>query len=446
MGHPRDYLGWNREADMLKPDLITREELYEAVWTESVQSLAKALGISDVGLAKICKKLNVPRPGRGYWAKASAARKVLKKPLPPLSEDQAESYRVSLDATQGGSAWSREALQHLAEEGVKIPTFSLDVGSTGVHPLIETYRGTIERAGTKVKELIAEKACLAVIVSPAQLDRSMDLLQRIFAGFEEQGYHPEVLPPDPRGQNQYGYSQSMPSRTGVRIKNVFVAFQLMEAIETLEVPAPVQPTRTTRANVYAPPPRPTYEQVGTGRLILEILDPAPHGMRKRWQDSGTKTIEKGLDSFFRAVMAIAEHQNEKEQEWERQRNEEEEAKRRKQEAETRRAELEARRHDLESRMLDLQEAEALRHFIQMIREDADRRGVDLEVDEEIRGWVAWVEGLAGDLERKAIQTLKQRRHRTKEPSTAGYRPPDETETRLRGEVDLWRRRYIYGRR
>lgn len=431
---------------MLKPDLITREELYEAVWTESVQSLAKALGISDVGLAKICKKLNVPRPGRGYWAKAPAARKVLKKLLPPLSADQAESYRVSLDATQGGSAWSREALQHLAEEGVRIPTISPEVGSTGVHPLIETYRGMIERVGTKVKELMAEKACLAVIVSPGQLDRSMDLLQRIFTGFEEQGYHPEVLPPDPRGQSQYGYSQSKPSQTGVRIKGVFVAFQLMEAIETLEVPAPVQPARTTRTNVYVPPPRPTYEQVGTGRLTLEILDPAPYGMRKRWQDSGTKTIEKSLDSFFRAVMAIAEHQHEKEQERERQRKDEEEAKRRKQEAEARRAELEARRHDLESRMLDLQEAEAIRHFMQRVREDAQRRGVVLEADEEIGEWVAWVEGLAEALERNAIQTLKQRRRRIKEPPVSGYRATDEVETRLRDEVDLWKRRYIYGRR
>lgn len=132
MGHPRDYLGLNREADMLKPDLITREDLYEAVWAESVQSLAKALGISDVGLAKICKKLNVPRPGRGYWAKGAAARKVLKKPLPPLSADQVESHRVSLEATQGGSAWSREALQHLAEEGVKIPSTPLHARTPGM--------------------------------------------------------------------------------------------------------------------------------------------------------------------------------------------------------------------------------------------------------------------------------------------------------------------------
>ena len=55
---------------MLNAGRITREELYEAVWSESVQKLALALGISDVGLAKICKKLNVPRPGRGHWAKS----------------------------------------------------------------------------------------------------------------------------------------------------------------------------------------------------------------------------------------------------------------------------------------------------------------------------------------------------------------------------------------
>lgn len=67
---------------MLNAGKITREELYEAVWSESVQKLAMALGISDVGLAKICKKLNVPRPGRGYWAKSMGARKVLRVPLP----------------------------------------------------------------------------------------------------------------------------------------------------------------------------------------------------------------------------------------------------------------------------------------------------------------------------------------------------------------------------
>ena len=38
--------------------------------------LAKEFGISDVGLAKVCRKLGVPVPGRGYWAKKVAGRVV----------------------------------------------------------------------------------------------------------------------------------------------------------------------------------------------------------------------------------------------------------------------------------------------------------------------------------------------------------------------------------
>jgi hypothetical protein len=44
----------------------------EKVWSQSVSSLAKEMGISDVGLAKICKRYNIPRPGLGYWVKKQA--------------------------------------------------------------------------------------------------------------------------------------------------------------------------------------------------------------------------------------------------------------------------------------------------------------------------------------------------------------------------------------
>jgi hypothetical protein len=38
-----------------------RNTLYQQVWTEPVQKVAKGYGISDV----ICKDLRVPTPGRG---------------------------------------------------------------------------------------------------------------------------------------------------------------------------------------------------------------------------------------------------------------------------------------------------------------------------------------------------------------------------------------------
>jgi hypothetical protein len=38
----------------------------------SYATLAEKYGISDVGLAKNCRKLSIPLPGRGYWAKMSS--------------------------------------------------------------------------------------------------------------------------------------------------------------------------------------------------------------------------------------------------------------------------------------------------------------------------------------------------------------------------------------
>jgi hypothetical protein len=60
-----------------------REVLYEEVWAQPMQTLAAKYGISDVGLAKGCRKLRVPLPGRGYWAKKAAAKRIPKRPALP---------------------------------------------------------------------------------------------------------------------------------------------------------------------------------------------------------------------------------------------------------------------------------------------------------------------------------------------------------------------------
>ena len=46
-----------------------REKLYEEVWKEPVIVVAKRYGVSEVALAKACRKLAVPLPPRGYWAR-----------------------------------------------------------------------------------------------------------------------------------------------------------------------------------------------------------------------------------------------------------------------------------------------------------------------------------------------------------------------------------------
>ena len=59
-----------------------RKELYDLVWSQPVTKVAKQFGVSDVAIAKACRKLKVPLPGRGYWAKKVNGYAVHTVPLP----------------------------------------------------------------------------------------------------------------------------------------------------------------------------------------------------------------------------------------------------------------------------------------------------------------------------------------------------------------------------
>lgn len=57
---------------MYKVVSFTAQELFDEVWNTPVLKLAQEIGVSDVGLAKACRKAGIPLPSRGYWAKQSA--------------------------------------------------------------------------------------------------------------------------------------------------------------------------------------------------------------------------------------------------------------------------------------------------------------------------------------------------------------------------------------
>lgn len=65
--------------------LEQREKLYNEVWIEPIVTVAKRYGLSDNGLRRRCRNLNIPLPPKGYWAKLNDAKPVVEKPeLPPL--------------------------------------------------------------------------------------------------------------------------------------------------------------------------------------------------------------------------------------------------------------------------------------------------------------------------------------------------------------------------
>lgn len=62
---------------------ISRAAVYDAVWLHPLATAAQEFGLSANGLAKLCDRLEIPRPSRSYWATPPAQRP------PPAPMDEA---------------------------------------------------------------------------------------------------------------------------------------------------------------------------------------------------------------------------------------------------------------------------------------------------------------------------------------------------------------------
>jgi hypothetical protein len=69
---------------------IAREELHQLVWSKPTRIAAKEFGLSDVGLAKICRKLGIEKPPLWLWAKVASGVRATKLQLGPLQMDAPE--------------------------------------------------------------------------------------------------------------------------------------------------------------------------------------------------------------------------------------------------------------------------------------------------------------------------------------------------------------------
>jgi hypothetical protein len=99
----------------------SREELFVMVWERPATEVARELGLSDVGLGKLCERLQVPKPPRGYWARVQAGRTPKQPPLEAFRAELAGRPPTRPGVTRLSRrrrAWLGEALADLAAAGV----------------------------------------------------------------------------------------------------------------------------------------------------------------------------------------------------------------------------------------------------------------------------------------------------------------------------------------
>ena len=70
------------QPDATEDGPVSREALYEMLWSEPMIRVAARFGVSSSYMARVRTLLNVPRPERGYWAKLAVGRAPKQSPLP----------------------------------------------------------------------------------------------------------------------------------------------------------------------------------------------------------------------------------------------------------------------------------------------------------------------------------------------------------------------------
>lgn len=116
---------------------ITREELYAKVWQTPMIRLAEEFGITGNGLAKICDRMDVPYPPRGYWAKKAAGKPVVTFKLPPIKAGVPPATDIQRTPPKPAPLPKAEKSASLAAakvEGIKVPDTMDDL-----HPQVKAW-------------------------------------------------------------------------------------------------------------------------------------------------------------------------------------------------------------------------------------------------------------------------------------------------------------------
>ena len=113
---------------------VRRATLYEEVWSEPLTLLGPRHGLTSVGVAKLCDRLLIPRPGVGYWARLKHGKAPTRPPLPPAVAKIREVVCLSM------------------ETRCKVPTENAPVVTVGTrltkpHPLVQNGRSGCGVAG-----------------------------------------------------------------------------------------------------------------------------------------------------------------------------------------------------------------------------------------------------------------------------------------------------------
>lgn len=357
---------------------VGRKTLYDEVWADPVTEVAKRYGLSDVGLAKLCRTMGIPLPARGYWAKLRAGAKPEREPLPEQGRyrQTASLTRFDPDVVSG----SEKAKLHMGETRQQV--MEVPAGPTDLHPLVVVAGERLAKGDTKSeKGLISAPAeVLHVEVTRSSMDRALNLFNALILEFAKRGFKLAV---DPEKK-----------RTVLIIEGTQLELSIVERVRRKEHADTPEETKAKERYWKLPhyagseyPGTPRYDYLATG--ILTIV--AGRWPSRSWNDTERTLLERRLQEVVTGLVLLAAETRAREEDQAREKERRRLAKehyvrimdQRKQEREL--------FEDLKVRANKWEQAARLRAYVDAVEQKAILKG---ELSDELVEWIGWARAKA----------------------------------------------------
>lgn len=283
--------------------LVTREDLYRQVWATPLRKVAQGYGISDVALAKVCRKLNVPVPGRGHWAKVAAGKVPKARALPETARERTATIRRHA----GRPARRPEETLPQPETVQRIGTVEVPATIERSHPLTAKTRTHFRDLQRRVARHAKRRPDAPYIpgdwpptadhgrywcaggdgyhlaVSFAALERALGILDTLTKALATQGFKFLVAEPEQRGHYRRGMTGLIATKDDEQLH-----YFLREGYNRRERTAK-ELAEAKKASEYLA----RYENLPNGSFTLELTG-TEYGVNETFRDSKSAKLETQL--------------------------------------------------------------------------------------------------------------------------------------------------------
>lgn len=352
---------------------LRREELYEKVWTTPLQKLAREFGLSDVGLAKLCRRHGIPRPGRGYWTRVEFGQNPGRIPLPALDKPGSDIIEITIRErafNEAGQSPNPDAAQ--AANAIKIVVSEDEPIS---HPLaIRTQRMLAHARKDERGILFLKERCASHIeVSETALPRALRILDALFRAMHECNL-------------TLKWPKEETSRLSVTVLEEELQFEISEEVEAKPHTLTAEEIARQKRGLWVHLPQ--WDHTATGRLRLAIAG-VPYGIRHTWGDGKRQRLEDCLGKFIASLPVAAQAFKKEREERERRQREWEERRKREEEARQHRAEH-ARKVEVLSKFARAwHEAKLIRDFVDAFKKACEQLSKTEAGKRETEFFVEW---------------------------------------------------------